>query len=428
MKTLKNKITLLYLLTYGLLIFILCVFLYFEIRSVEYRRIDNSLLQYSNDILRTLQISESDNLITLSGNKELGFVIFVEEELMAEFRTDIELNGKILDGFDKTNKYRYYKTTSIIRDEKYELYATYNMKESEESLNRVLLIIILLSSLTVLLISIFGRIFTRKLLLPLNQIGKQMEELGKERTPHKRISVKTTGQEIEKLQCEINTSLNQIEKLINETKSISARIAHQFRTPLAVLKSNIQLTQRKVREENIKNELEESIVEIDKLNNIITNFLILSKIENGILEEKKLFDLSQTIISTIEKNIIIHNEIEFIINVIPEIYFRGIKTLIEIALDNLIDNAAKYSTKKIIKIDLIKKENIEMVISNSGEETESIRVNEILKNRIKEKKIEKMSFGIGLEVVKEIIKIHNAKIKYQYVDGQNKFVVEFKNE
>ena len=51
--TIKNKITLLYLATYGSVVFALSITLFMIFRTLEYRRIDGLLLSFHNDIVNT---------------------------------------------------------------------------------------------------------------------------------------------------------------------------------------------------------------------------------------------------------------------------------------------------------------------------------------------------------------------------------------
>jgi len=426
MKTVKNKITLLYLLTYGLLIFILCTFLYNEIKEIEYRRINNSLQHFNDDILRAIELSESENLIALAGSEELGFIIYVDNELKAVFRSDLKIHEEKYDGYGENDEYRYLKTTRIMDGQRYELFTTYDLEESKNVLRGILLVIILLSFLTVLGISIIGNIFTGRLLSPLNTIGKQMEEIGKHREPERRVFVKSTGEEIEKLQVEINHSLDEIERLVKETKNISARIAHQFRTPLSVLKSDIQLAlQSEKTKKNYTKILEENLTEVNKLNQLTTNFLIISKIESGILEKKKEFDLSELVLEIVERNIIVHENIEFKIDVEPEVIINGIKNLIEAALENMIDNASKYTSNGKVKVKLFRNGSAEIEISNAGDRIPDEIFSEIFKDHIRETGTGRPGFGFGLSVVKEIMELHNSDVNYKYENGRNIFSVQF---
>ena len=92
--------------------------------------------------------------------------------------------------------------------------------------------------------------------------------------------------------------------------------------------------------------------------------------------------------------------------------------LFSIAIKNLIDNAIKYSPNKEV---IIKNEDEDIIFENIGKELESALEKYFEPFFTHEDKV-KDSFGLGLYIVHNILKANNYSLKYEYVDGINRFI------
>ncbi|PNQ05276.1 hypothetical protein RM69_06040, partial [Mesotoga sp. SC_NapDC3] len=69
--TVRGKISLLYLATYGTVVISLGLTVFFVLRNLEFRRIDNLLLSFHNDIVNTYKFAGQENrLLNLAGNED----------------------------------------------------------------------------------------------------------------------------------------------------------------------------------------------------------------------------------------------------------------------------------------------------------------------------------------------------------------------
>lgn len=223
---------------------------------------------------------------------------------------------------------------------------------------------------------------------------------------------------------ELNTSLKLMtEKMIldyNNQKKFSENASHEFQTPLAVIKSKIDLLlQSKNLTENEFNLLGSIDDSISKLSKINKSLLLLSKIENKQFENAtKVFikPILEKIISNYEAYI---QEKEItIINSISSNYTLFInEELGYILLNNLIQNAIRHNVLQG-KITITNESN-SLIIANSGNEKE-LNANLIFE-RFEKKSNDSNSIGLGLSIVKEIAELNTISIIYNFENNQHFF-------
>ncbi|MEK7166878.1 MAG: ATP-binding protein [Patescibacteria group bacterium] len=221
------------------------------------------------------------------------------------------------------------------------------------------------------------------------------------------------------------------EKLINKMKSEFVTIAaHQLRTPLTGIKWTLEMILNED-EGQINQEQKELLSKAYKSNErmikLINSLLIVSNLEEGRfiykLSEIQIEDLIQEIIENFEVQIKNKN-IECILNK-PEKYLSKVKVdleKIQMTLENLIDNAIKYTPQKGKIIISLKEENKEIKISvkDSGmgisKQDQEKLFTKFFRSE-KALKTETDGSGLGLFIVKNIIEAHKGKI---WVESEEK--------
>lgn len=421
----RSKITLLYLCTYGTVIIGLVFFLFFVFRTLEFRRIDNILLSFHNDIVRTYTYTDKNeySLLSLVGDENLGFVIYEDNKTVASFRVDPSVfKGVLNEGEGTINDYRYKITFIKENDNTLRFVSFYQLEKTYASLSRIFFLLLASSFASLAIISVFGTFFTKNLLKPIEDVGNQLERISRTELSDKRVQVNHSGEEVAKLQQEINKALERIEKLINEAKQMSSKIAHELRTPLSVIRSSLQLLQQKNISEDVKIALKDMLDEIDDLIHMSEDFLLLANVENSLPKKFEVFDLSGLLLEVIEKIMILYPEKDFDLDISPGIKIKGIKYMIERVIINLLDNAAKHSQTDRIEVKLCKKDNnTHIEVISAGDkiniEEKSLDVNNLSSG----------GFGLGLRVVRSVVNLHKAHLRYEHVNGKNHFEIIFRS-
>ena len=247
-----------------------------------------------------------------------------------------------------------------------------------------------------LLISI-AIIFLKNQTRPIINLAKAAERFGRgenidEYRPSGALEIRQAGFEFDKMRKRIMRHLNQRSEMLSG-------ISHDLRTPLTRMKLQLAFIQDK----ELSKKMSLDIDEMEKMLNEYLQFTSSNYSETS--ETFNISDLIENTINKLEKNII-SNEI------IPRIYMEGRKNLIQRSLNNLIDNALKYSDKINIKLSK-KNNNILIIIDDNGPGIPKKEYENVFKPFYKIDKgrgDSKSSVGLGLSITSDIIKSHGGNI------------------
>ena len=300
--------------------------------------------------------------------------------------------------------------------------------------NRMLLIILISSPLLLLIIVYGGYKIIKKALNPVAKISGTASEIQKNGDFSKRIEIDEGKDEIHKMATAFNEMLNSLENSYIREKQFSSDVSHELRTPVSVILTESQYSLEYADTlEEAKDSFSVIQRQAKKMSELINQIMELSKIEKQFIIPTKKINFSEIIEKILldyknlidKKNIKISKEIE------ENIFITGDKIMIERLLDNLLNNAMKF-TKNEIKIKLYSEnENCVLEVEDNG-----IGMSEEFKNLIwgrfyqindsRNKKINK-GFGLGLFLVSKIIEQHNAVINVESeLNKGTKFIAKFK--
>ncbi len=191
---------------------------------------------------------------------------------------------------------------------------------------------------------------------------------------------------------------------------LSASIAHELRNPLAALKGSVEmLREKKVSEEHADQLMEIALSEMDRLNGIITDFLLYARPQEIKIEQ---FDLNQSlrnIITLLRGSERFHEDIEIFSNLEDELTMSGDDKKLQQVFWNLCLNAVDaISSKGSISIFTGKKEsNIEIEVSDTGEGIDKEDIDSVFYPFFTTKE---KGTGLGLAITHKIVEEHNGKI------------------
>ena len=207
-------------------------------------------------------------------------------------------------------------------------------------------------------------------------------------------------------------------------------VSHELRTPLTAIKSKAEmLLDGEVKERDTQIEFYNGIIEeVDRLSSLIENLLNISKIELGSaltnkssVRIKKLLEDSFTMIEpiAIKKGITLRKNI-------PDRLLASMeldKQMIQMAINNLVGNAIKYTPEGgTIHLEGEEKEKEVIIhVKDTGigipEEDQPHIFEKFYRTNQKEVR-EKPGNGLGLSVVKQIIMLHGGEIKLESKLGE----------
>jgi len=140
------------------------------------------------------------------------------------------------------------------------------------------------------------------------------------------------------------TERREIERRKDDFLSIAS---HELKTPLTTVKGYVQLMSRFMPEnssDKFKGIVEKTGVYIDRLNNLISELLDVSRIQTGNIElHKEPFDFDKMVYETVEGMQAANKDYQIIIKGKTNINYVGDESHLIQVLNNLLSNAVKYS-------------------------------------------------------------------------------------
>ena len=138
-------------------------------------------------------------------------------------------------------------------------------------------------------------------------------------------------------------------KISRQQQNFMMAITHELKTPIAVTKLNLEtLQKRKLEESQQQRLLQNTIQEANRLNALCNNILLYSQIEEGgykIIKEQ--INLSALINECINEYQTRFPQRQYTAAIEPGLEIQGDLLLIQMAINNLIDNATKYTAKHL---------------------------------------------------------------------------------
>jgi signal transduction histidine kinase len=161
-----------------------------------------------------------------------------------------------------------------------------------------------------------------------------------------RIPLRGTNDEIDRLSQNLNSMLDQIERLMAGMREVSDNVAHDLRTPLTRLRARVEAALRENSKPGFKTALEETLVEADELLRIFNALLSIARAEAGQTRDQfELVDLAGIVneIGELYEPMVEDAGGALEIDTNPGLQVSGDRQLLAQAISNLLDNALKYA-------------------------------------------------------------------------------------
>lgn len=136
-------------------------------------------------------------------------------------------------------------------------------------------------------------------------------------------------------------------KFQQQQQNFMMTVTHELKTPIAVAKLNLETLQKHVLEESKKQKLlHMTVQEVNRLNTLVNNILVSAQLEGGRYRvSHEELDLSELVKSCFNDFRNRFPERNWQSTIQPEIDISGDPLLLQILVNNLLENAVKYSPK-----------------------------------------------------------------------------------
>jgi signal transduction histidine kinase len=437
----RNRIAFNYIITTGLLIFVVFLGIYMIVKFSVYSHINEDI---KSEVAKHLsEIKIKGNHIGLNHDQEWlerehnavavnpVFVQFYDKSgNLAEKSPNLKIHRLIFN--PKVVDYDFYDTqlvTKSIRQiqvpifqnsvKKGYLLVAMSLEDAKMVLNNLSEILIISYPLILLLLFIIARLIAGRSIKPISSIIETSNRITKDNLKS-RIPLPQNQDELYTLSQTINNLLDRVENTIEREKQFTSYASHELRTPLTIIKGTLEVLIRKPRnQEEYHEKINFCVNEVNRLNHLVDQLLLLARFEN----QKKSIKIEKTylnaiILDTISQysSIIKSKNIQITNNFAKDFYVKSDSYLLSIIINNVISNALKYSNEKE-QISISISENkgvIECSISDFGIGISSEDLRKIFDQFYRSKSIEYSEIkgtGLGLSIVKKLCEILSIEIK-----------------
>lgn len=473
-RSLRFKLTLWYVLILGILLISFSSFLYLTLSRSLYRDVDHKLRSLAELIasestspLSKFDFGSIDQTLETSMNlKPIGkFIQVLDESGRIGGRSENLKSAQLpisLNALRNASKGLItYETNRSLRNTPLRI-ITYPVKEQnqvtkmiqvassledvEDALNTLLIILLVTVPSILLIASLGGQFLAHKALKPVDRVTQTARMITSQNL-NQRIQTLKVKDEISRLIDTFNEMISRLDQSFRQIKQFTTDASHELKTPLTILKGEVEVALRKKRQlHEYEQILESNLEEIDRMSKIVEDLLLLSRADigeirlnredihltpfiSGLTEQMKILAQPKNIRIHISNHEAEHEE---------ELHILGDTLRMRELFINLIENGIKYTEAGGSILITLKKEMngsvnplmpkekkpaafVKIIIVDTGigiakEDQEKIfnRFFRVDKARSREQG----GSGLGLSICKWIVEAHQGEITVESEPGK----------
>ncbi len=405
---------------------------------VQFEWINSDYAKYMGDFLHVYAGDVDSDIIIVDNNSHVRLSVSENPRLsegVAVKSDSIEKALKQNTYFEKGTldgiypEERYISARAITRRNGFDtvgtVIVTTNTKDIDSFTGMVMQIFILAAIATLAMSILAIGVFSYNMVKPLRQMSDAAKQFGKGDFS---VRVTATGNdEIKELATAFNNMAESLSSSEMSRKSFVANVSHELKTPMTTIAGFIDgILDGTIPQEKQDYYLHIVSDEVKRLSRLVRSMLDLSRIDSGELklnfQSFDLLDVLVNVILTFEQEVNRKNiEIRGLDTITPSKVY-GDKDLLHQVVYNLVENAVKFTNEGgYIEFNIINsQEQCNFVIKNSGMGIKSSEIDLIFgrfyktdKSRSKDKK----GLGLGLYLVRSIIRLHGGNITAKSVVG-----------
>lgn len=294
----------------------------------------------------------------------------------------------------------------------------------DSQLETLRLYLFIANSISILLAGILVYIVSGFTLRPVRNIVEVASRIQATRSME-RVAEPKSDDEYRELARTINGMLTRIESSIKTQTNFFASAAHELKTPLTVMQTELSVALNQNPEPSTRTILENQLHEVQRLDRVIQDFLLISQLKSESLVIRKAVNrLDEALYSALKrcKYQIKTKNAQVKITLATEdctSNFDYDKT--ELVLFNLLENAIKYSQQEATIQATISRTD-RLVVQFVNPVTETITDVEILKSEFKKVSEWSSGLGMGLWICQEIMRLQGGELNLHETNGD--FIAE----
>lgn len=431
----RSKISLIYTLSVGGLIFALSVFVYFLasrftnekfIQVLEERAIIVAKKHLEEDELsaRIYQQILNEHLRSLPNEQE--WIIDIKDgqkpalpvQLPAEFTQSLTMDGK---AYFTTNESKVVGMKYYDNQGDFIIIVSATDLFGEEYLGQLRTILTSGGVISIAIILIISYLFSQKIISPIREVIVHVNEISANKL-NLRLSPQKSEDELAELKKTFNKMLDRLEASFEIQSSFLSHASHELKTPITTIIGETEIALRKKRPaEEYVHSLQVVHKSSERLHNIIDSITALVKTGSPIDGLKPIkIDLRDflpeviTHVTELYPNCLIKSEFEM---AGVGCHVQGNKDLLRISLANLLENAIKFTSEQEVEINVkTTADGVCLTITDKGIGILPDDLNRIYDPFFRGENVQGIKgHGLGLSLARKIIQLHHGSLSIDSV-------------
>ena len=430
---LKHRLSLYSIIIFSVVILIVSTVIYFsfytqmekkEIQSLESKSLLAAVYYLEQDELPTLEheniksqmlksISRKNIVIYDALNQKFNGNMDVDSNISPKFLNNVRINKN--DFF--TSEHFFYNGIFYHDNQGDFVVITRQSKdEFNEQMQSLLHILIIVSIIGLLFIYLFSQYLGYIAYEPITKIIEQIKERDTKNF-NEPLVLRKSYSEIEDLIKTYNHFIDRIAQTFNVQKNFIDYVSHELRTPITALLGTLEVTNHKKR---TSEEYELVLLQLKQYTNdlqeTLDQMMLLSGAKTSF--EFKTIRIDEIVWQVIENAVLYHNakiNVDIKVENNQLLSIQGNEKLLEVALNNLIGNAIKYSDNQQIMIQFLEvNQQLQIHIIDQGIGILENDLAKIKQNFFRGKNTQSyQGKGIGLSMANIIFTFHQIYLKIE---------------
>ncbi|MGI9390201.1 MAG: sensor histidine kinase [Boseongicola sp.] len=232
-----------------------------------------------------------------------------------------------------------------------------------------------------------------------------------------------TPAELQPFVVALNSFISRLRASLQRSEDLIIEAAHRVRTPLATVRAKAEVTHRKLNKPEHKQTMREMIRAIDESSRsagqLLDHAMVTFRSENLAAEDVDLVEIVQETTARLEPTAELKDVA--IRTIVPESAppFKGDWLLLQNALQNILDNAIKYSpVDSEISVSLTFEDDIRLSCTDQGRGFGATDINTLKSRFVRGTNVEDIvGSGLGLTIAEDVARAHGGLLEIKQNDS-----------
>jgi heavy metal sensor kinase len=454
-KTVRARLTLWYI---ALLLLILIAFsgaLYFTLERALYQEVDDSLALNAHELANGVSVingqivlpGDQNDISDRNAVRARGYLVRILDTYGKVLSTNSTYAPLPVSPYAVATARRglsQFETVSV-KGEAYRIYTTSvqdngrvvgalqiaeALGEIEATLRQLVLMLAIIIPLT-LALAIFGGIwFARRALMPIDQITRNAQRISAQDLSQ-RLNLNLPNDEVGRLARTFDAMLERLDDAFRRERDFTANASHEFRTPLTVMRGEIEVLLQRPRERaEYVRALNELSADVEQLSRMAEDLLMLARADAQQIavtcEELNAPPLLQAVADEV-RPLAEAQRITLDVQADPALLFWGDEQKMLRTLFNLVDNALKFSPPdtRVLLSASRKGDTVSLCVSDQGPGMPPDALPHIFDRFYRGADGRASGAGLGLAIARTLVQAQGGEISVESEAGKGTtFTVE----